>query len=58
MKQTVEGSTTERTDVRLSARASIRFNPEFDSNEIDESLEQCEKHDEQKISTPCGITFD
>jgi hypothetical protein len=37
MKQTVDGSTIERTDVPLSARASIRFNPEFDSNEIDES---------------------
>jgi hypothetical protein len=31
--------------------------PKFDSNEIDESLEN-EKHDEQRISTLRGITID
>jgi hypothetical protein len=33
----VEEITTERTDVLLSDQASIRFNPEFDSHENDES---------------------
>jgi hypothetical protein len=37
MKQTVEGITTDHTDMPLSARASIRFNLEFDSNETDEN---------------------
>jgi hypothetical protein len=37
MKQTIDGITTERTDVPLSARASIRFNAKYDSNKIDES---------------------
>jgi hypothetical protein len=58
MKQTVEGITIEWTEVSKSARASIRFNPEFDSNEIDENLEHDEKHDEQRISTLRGITID
>jgi hypothetical protein len=58
MKQTVEGITTEQRDVRLSAKASIRFNPEFDSNEIDESDLHDKKHDEQRISTLRGISID
>jgi hypothetical protein len=45
MKQTVEGITIERTDVPSSTRDSMRFNPEFDLNEIDVSLSQHEKHD-------------
>jgi hypothetical protein len=44
--------------VPLRARASIRFNAEFDSNEIDESGSDAEKHDEQRISTLRGITID
>jgi hypothetical protein len=36
MKEMVEGIVTERIEVPLSARASIRFNPEFDFNGIDE----------------------
>jgi hypothetical protein len=41
-----------------NADDSIRFNTEFNSNEIDESLQQSEKHDEQRISTLRGITID
>jgi hypothetical protein len=37
---------------------SIRFNLEFDSNEIDESDSHDSKHDEQRISTLRGITID
>jgi hypothetical protein len=37
---------------------SIRLNRDSDSNEIDESEEQYEKHDEQRISTFRGITID
>jgi hypothetical protein len=37
MKQMVEGITTNGPGVPLSARASIRFNPKCDSNEIDEN---------------------
>jgi hypothetical protein len=58
MKQMVEGITTERTDVSLSARASIRFMIEFDSNEIDESDLHSSKNDEQRISTLRGISID
>jgi hypothetical protein len=58
MKQTVEGITIERTDVSLSARPSICFNPEFDSNEIDESDLHSAKHDEQRISTFRGMIID
>jgi hypothetical protein len=36
----------------------MRFNREFDLNEMDESDLQHEKHDEPRISTPLGITID
>jgi hypothetical protein len=36
----------------------MRFNREFDSNEIDESDLHHRKHAEQKISTLLGITID
>jgi hypothetical protein len=36
---------------------SIRFNDDGDSNEIDESDLQCEKHDDPRISMKCGITI-
>jgi hypothetical protein len=57
MKQTIEGITAERTDVPLSARTSIHFNPEFDSNEIDESDSHDSKNDEPKTSTVRGISI-
>jgi hypothetical protein len=41
-----------------NADDSIRVNREFDSNESDESDSQCEKHDEQRISTLRGIKID
>jgi hypothetical protein len=56
MKQTIEGIATERTSVPKSARASIRFNLESDSNEIDESDSHDEKHDEPRISIVRGIS--
>jgi hypothetical protein len=37
---------------------SIRFNCEFNSNEIDESEQQDEKHDDPRISTFRGIEID
>jgi hypothetical protein len=43
--------------VSLSARASIRFNLEFDSNEIDESDSHLEKHDEPRMSIIRGISI-
>jgi hypothetical protein len=49
---------TDQTDVPLSARASIRFDFEFDSNESDESDVHCQKHLEQRISTLREITID
>jgi hypothetical protein len=36
----------------------IRVNREFDSNVIDESDSQSEKHDESRISTLLGIKID
>jgi hypothetical protein len=36
----------------------MRFNREFDSNEIDESDLQNEKHDDPRISTFRGISID
>jgi hypothetical protein len=41
-----------------NADGSIRFNLDFDSNEIDESDSHDEKHSEQRISTLRGITID
>jgi hypothetical protein len=37
---------------------SMRFNREFDSNEMDESDSHPKKHDEVRISTLLGITID
>jgi hypothetical protein len=46
------------SDDSENADDSIRVNREFDSNEIDKSDLQFEKHDEQRISTLDGITID
>jgi hypothetical protein len=43
---------------RPSAAASIRFNCELDSNEIEESELHLEKHDDPRISTFRGISID
>jgi hypothetical protein len=47
----VEGITIDRSDDPKNASDSIRVNREFDSNEIDESSLQDEKHEEPRIST-------
>jgi hypothetical protein len=46
------------SDEDENANDSIRFNREFDSNEIDESDLQFEKHDDPRISTFRGISID
>jgi hypothetical protein len=47
------------SDDHANAECSIRFNREFDSNEIDESDSQYEKHDDPRISISEQIsTFD
>jgi hypothetical protein len=54
----VQGRTTGQ-DKLSKACDSIRFNWEWDSNEIDESDLHDEKHSEQRISISFGIiTFD
>jgi hypothetical protein len=58
MNRTVRGITIDRSDESENANDSIRVNREFDSNEIDESDLQFEKHFEQRISTLDGITID
>jgi hypothetical protein len=55
--RTVQGITILH-DRSLKARDSIRFNWEGNSNEIDKSDLQYEKHSEQRISTLRGITID
>jgi hypothetical protein len=50
--------------VKLNAFSAMTFsltlgvNPEFDSNVIDESDSQCEKHSGARILTLQGITID
>jgi hypothetical protein len=46
------------SDDSENANDSIRVNREFDSNEIDESDSQDEKHFDPKISTLLGIKID
>jgi hypothetical protein len=58
MNETAGGITTESRLRALHAPSSIRFNRESDSNAIDESDRQYQKHDEQRISTFRGITTD
>jgi hypothetical protein len=58
MNCTLRGITIDSSEEYENADDSIRFKTEFDSNEIDESLQHGEKHDEQRISTLRGITID
>jgi hypothetical protein len=58
MNCTLRGITIDWSDEDENADDSIRFNLEFDSNEIDESDLHCEKHDEQRLSTLRGMTID
>jgi heat shock protein HspQ len=57
MNTTLSGSKTKSRVVPAKAVDSIR-DSELDSNEIDESDLQNEKHDEQRISTFRGIVID
>jgi hypothetical protein len=55
----VEGIIIDLSDENENAYDSIRVNCELDSNEIDESDSQNEKHDEPRISIFDAIlTFD
>jgi hypothetical protein len=58
MNRTVRGITIDSSDEYENANDSIRLNREFDSNEMDESDSQCEKHSEQRISALDGIKID
>jgi hypothetical protein len=55
---TLHGISIDRSDESENADDSIRFNREFDSNEIDESDGHQEKHDDARISTSHGISID
>jgi hypothetical protein len=55
---TFRGISMDASDERENAEDSIRFNRELDSNEIDESDLQLEKHDDPRISTLLGISMD
>jgi hypothetical protein len=57
-RSTFRGITIDESDDDEYASDSIRVNRESDSNVIDESDPQPEKHDEQRISTFRGITID
>jgi hypothetical protein len=57
MNTTPSGSKTKSRPVPAKAADSIR-NTDVESNEIDESELQYEKHDEQRISTARGIVID
>jgi hypothetical protein len=50
--------TIESSVANKNAEDSIRFNDDGDSNEIDKSDSQCEKHDDPRISTEHGIKID
>jgi hypothetical protein len=54
----LRGSSIDRSDEWEKAYDSIRVNREFDSNVIDESDPQDEKHDDPRISTFRGISID
>jgi hypothetical protein len=56
MNTTLSGSKTKSRRVPAKAADSIR-DSELDSNEIDESDSQYEKHDEQRISILKGIVI-
>jgi hypothetical protein len=57
MSSMVEGTMIDKQSP-LKTFVSIRFNRESDSNEIDESDLQDEKHDDPRISTFRGISID
>jgi hypothetical protein len=58
MNSTLRGITIDSSDENKNADDSIRFNREFDSNEIDENNSHSKKHPKPRISTFLGITID
>jgi hypothetical protein len=54
----VRGIRIDSGDDDKNADDSIRVNRDSDSNEIEKSDRQCEKHCEQRISTVRGIMID
>jgi hypothetical protein len=58
MNWTVRGITIDWSGEWENANDSIRVNREFDSNLIDESDLQYEKHSDPRISTFLGIKID
>jgi hypothetical protein len=58
MKDTWDGIRTETIDVWINAQDSMHFKCESDSNKIEESNLQNEKHFEVRFSTQRGITVD
>jgi hypothetical protein len=58
INRTCRGISIDLSDEYENADDSIRSNREFDSNEIDESDLQSEKHDDPRISTFRGISID
>jgi hypothetical protein len=58
MNWTFRGISIDLSDENENDFDSIRSNCEFDSNEIDESDVQCEKHDYPRISISAQILTD
>jgi hypothetical protein len=58
MNNMVEGINMDSSDEYENASDSIRLKDEFDSNMIDESDRQDEKHFDPRISTFLGIMID
>jgi hypothetical protein len=58
MNRTFRGSLIDLSDDHRNANDSIRINRESDSNEIDKSRRQQEKHPDSRISTLRGILID
>jgi hypothetical protein len=54
----IYGISIDSSDDYQNADDSMRINREFDSNEIDKSILQYEKHDDPRISTFRGISID
>jgi hypothetical protein len=58
MNRTFLGISIDSSDKYANAKDLIRIKREFDSNEIDESELQPQKHDDPRISTLRGISID
>jgi hypothetical protein len=58
LNSTLRGIIIDRSDEYENTSDSIRVKYEFDSNVIDESDLQCEKHFDPRLSTLLGIKID